>query len=688
MIGLKTLKLTNFTNIEEVYFDFTNRSTVLISGDIGSGKSSLFAAIAICFTDRRTGDSYRDYVRRGRKTARIELTAAFFGKEIKFDYKIYNKKYGAPMTRQISYDGQDYHNSDASSFLQSFNISFLDHIMFSMQGDRGIIKLRPSERASLLKNVMNFKPSEKIDILEQEILTSQEELTKSEIKKETLESQTETFHDLKRPLSETAIESHKVSLEKLKQELATLRVKEDRAKEVLETLKKKRDDREQSQNRKEALQRSITDSRVEISKIKSQLLDTTKDLSALPTKEAITKEVKELTTTAETERLKWKDLQETIETSTESINNQVVSISQLSTHIKAHEKGECTECGQSTDPKKVPELLQTLEEKKKIIDTLKQAKELAAEKESKAQEVMRAAKAKKAQLEYSIEQNVNLKIKYESMITRYNSRLDELETRIKKDSEYFEKLNNDVTTLSSEISELSAATVHALDTSSLLSDIQEVETILTNNRAVVEKNDLLKDLNEKAQKAKDKRLDTIKKLSAKVDSLILSIQTAKECKRILETVLPNFRTIKMCAELEDYINEFVQAIRPGLVTKLYQNKAGIEFLYSPHVPESDEEWLSAKMASGFEKELLATAWRVALGKAYGLTTLFLDEIDSAANSLMSEKMFSELARVPDFEQLFIISHRSSIALALTRERDNLSHYVAYNGEFMLQEEEQ
>lgn len=90
------------------------------------------------------------------------------------------------------------------------------------------------------------------------------------------------------------------------------------------------------------------------------------------------------------------------------------------------------------------------------------------------------------------------------------------------------------------------------------------------------------------------------------------------------------------------------------------------------------------MASGFERELLSAAWRVALAKAYSLDILMLDEIDSAASVQASEKMFREIAALEGFEQLIVISHKPEVVDIVKSETDRVASYLVEDGTFTLQ----
>jgi DNA repair exonuclease SbcCD ATPase subunit len=157
MIVLQTLVLNNFMCIEHAEFDFTNNYITVFCGPNGSGKSSIFEAIALCWTERRRGDSYKDFIKHRAKSATVTLTATMYGEPIRFDIEILDKKGLAPFHRTIKYKTNTYTNSECTTLLSSFDIDYLQHIMFSMQGENNITDLRPAERTKLLKRIFNFE---------------------------------------------------------------------------------------------------------------------------------------------------------------------------------------------------------------------------------------------------------------------------------------------------------------------------------------------------------------------------------------------------------------------------------------------------------------------------------------------------------------------------------------------------
>ena len=89
---------------------------------------------------------------------------------------------------------------------------------------------------------------------------------------------------------------------------------------------------------------------------------------------------------------------------------------------------------------------------------------------------------------------------------------------------------------------------------------------------------------------------------------------------------------------------------------------------------------NAKMASGFEKDLLSLAFKVALCKLYNLSFAFFDEADGHSSDKNAEKLFKSLFTNGLFEQVFLISHKSTVKDVV---KSNVLVYYVKNGAFSL-----
>jgi DNA repair exonuclease SbcCD ATPase subunit len=103
--------------------------------------------------------------------------------------------------------------------------------------------------------------------------------------------------------------------------------------------------------------------------------------------------------------------------------------------------------------------------------------------------------------------------------------------------------------------------------------------------------------------------------------------------------------------IKQKMNDFFQKAYGEYLIDFRQVDRGIEFFYS----ENSNDWHPVSMLSGFEKQIFATSFRIALTHLQNLNFLVLDEIDSDASTTASLKLYKAVLN-ENFEQIFVISH--------------------------------
>jgi hypothetical protein len=133
---------------------------------------------------------------------------------------------------------------------------------------------------------------------------------------------------------------------------------------------------------------------------------------------------------------------------------------------------------------------------------------------------------------------------------------------------------------------------------------------------------------------------------------------------------------------------------PDFYVKLFFNKKGVEFYfteekgYCEKEKEMDKDSLiNIKLASGFQKALLSTAFKIALCRAYQLSLLILDESDASSNDENSENMFDTILNSGFFEQTIIITHKKLIRDLILSKVSDYKMYQAKNFKFSESEDD-
>jgi chromosome segregation ATPase len=127
-------------------------------------------------------------------------------------------------------------------------------------------------------------------------------------------------------------------------------------------------------------------------------------------------------------------------------------------------------------------------------------------------------------------------------------------------------------------------------------------------------------------------------------------------------MLRNYRVVETSQQLEAGMNEIIHCVFPDYVVRLEQTSTGVKFFYSHTTSATSKtnNWLGAKMSSGFERSLLNAAFRLTLCREYGLPICLLDEIDGHADDDSSQALYEFIFSCGLFQQSFIISHKKII----------------------------
>ena len=88
MITLKTLHIENFMSIDCLDLEFSDNQITAITGQNGSGKSSLIYAIALALTGYKKGEPYKDYIKTGKESAKVTMEVFLKGLPAYFDIEI------------------------------------------------------------------------------------------------------------------------------------------------------------------------------------------------------------------------------------------------------------------------------------------------------------------------------------------------------------------------------------------------------------------------------------------------------------------------------------------------------------------------------------------------------------------------------------------------------------------------
>ena len=409
-------------------------------------------------------------------------------------------------------------------------------------------------------------------------------------------------------------------------------------------------------------------------------------LLTLPNPDKLEEEIKEKTAAIESFKTLVDQNHILIQEKEAALSSRQSRILELKNHIVAHKQGICPQCGQDTHPETVPELEATLVSIEKLHTELLTQRATLEIAEKTAERNISTYQAAIPNLREKIKSSADMKVQFESILKTVEESIKQADDIIDARKATLQEVEKQVKDLEQQIDEISPKLVRTVPTDALQIERTQLEAKLRDNLAVNARNEVIRRKNVETKAKEEENKKNLADLNRQQNDILASTNNYREAKRILEVDLPNYIIVKACSKLEKHINHFISEVKPGMVVRLFQARSGVEFFYSPNGEVANpEDWTSTKMASGFEKELLSSSWRVALARAYNLTALMLDEVDSAANTFSSEKMFREIANLVGFEQLFIVSHKPEVVDILLQENDRVTAFYVNEGTFTRQE---
>lgn len=686
MITLQRLTLENFMNIESADLDFSSSYLNIFTGPNGAGKSSIIEAIAICLTERKRGDSFKDFIKHGNSVATIHLEATYQDNPVVFDVELINKTGWAPFKRLIKYKGITYKNSECSPLLDSFGVDYLQHIMFSLQGENNVVDLKPAERTKVLKRIFDFELKPQLDILESRISQDEQALLVAQTQYDTLSVREFSSQAEKEELSAAQVKRYEMGLEEVERKLKDVEQHAFRATTIQRDI-------EASTAKIKALEEQITTAQQTIAKLtkdidalRSDISTYTANLEDLEQDEEVQSQIDKKSTTISSLTSLLEQNERLIAEKQEALDSVYPQLVELTTHIEAHKKGTCPSCGQKTQPESVPEM-------EKAKEQLADERAILQTEQAELQKVREESRRTIARLENEISNHRHTLVNNNRTREQYEQFIARMENDIVAHEQRIADLKNNIVSLNASLASAQhelAALIESqqdieVDINQLYTDRTRLKKLLDDNNIAKALNASIRQQNAQLEKEREQVEQQLQDLIVQQNALSANLTHYRDAKRILSVDLPNYIIVKACSKLEKHINSFIANVKPGMVVRLLQSRRGVDFFYSPKGEDTDvDEWMSTKMASGFERELLSAAWRVALAKAYSLDILMLDEIDSAASVEASEKMFREIAALEGFEQLFIISHKPELVEIVQTETDRVSAYTVDNGTFTLQ----
>jgi len=707
---IRSLSLKNFQSIEKADLTF-DKGIIVLYGENGHGKSSVFNAIAFCISEYRKGSSWGDYIRKGEKDMEIHMVLQMTEdpKDIMvFDYSGISEP-SETLTKVVSYKGRTYSsNSEVSDFLSSyFDQSMLENVVFSLQESQPIAKLKPSETRDIFKKVFNSEFPDIVESIRDELETKKNEEKTLQAHVDALTNKIYNFFDIDK-VDISRLNELEQEL-KSSQEQEIIKIKLSALAEKTKEIAKKNEKISKLEEDKIVANLDLATSLQDIDTLKDKLAQAEQgDLEPLKKElEYANNALKEQNDILDvfSNSFSVKDVQKEIDDFSETIDSriqkgfemeaeEIASISVLRKHIDAHKKGVCETCGQKTDIdsvqnfenqmgsletkiQKIKDKIQNLKQEKIVFtQTKKQDIDSYNKTLIEKQKVVKEYQDKITPIKYKI-------LQQEQIPKTIQANIDGALELIKVKHNSIEKISQDIKYLEEDVKSIQLwctqnQVEHNLETTRESKEIQnEIKDI--NSKVEANKQKLI--LNKKLEDEQIEDQTKIKDFNEKLNRVSLRLKELKTLQKIFDTEFPNFINIKACAILESYMNSVFANIKPEFEVKVVQDKKGISLTYRA---KKDSSFIPAYMCSGFETALMSMAFRVSISTAYGMDfPLLLDEVDGPASEESSGKVFQRLSDIDGFPQIFVISHRPS-AISILKENGAVVWNVV-NGNFIRME---
>jgi DNA repair exonuclease SbcCD ATPase subunit len=687
---LLKFKAKNFKNLVDTEIDFSNYN--LISGDNGSGKSSILQGITYCLTDRLP-EKLSEYIRWGEK--QFELVLDFEHNSNRYHYAV---KYSNASKKELTVNDKDFfRGSDATNQISKLvNADLLLYSSISEQGQSYSILLEsPAERLKKFKSILGIDKlikivedlkkdistkkvecevvKKEIDLLSSREFTFLEEFVLndiSEVKKslDIQESYREIFNN-----NENLRKQYELELDKYSRDLITL---ESLKKDLIEKTSKLNSLNKENFNESKYNTLLLKSKQLELDK--SEYLNKKSNWEKYENtkKNLFNKKdsVNDKKSAIKLYRVSSLDFDDSyLKELNERILDRSFNLKTLKNHERLAKEGKCSTCGQDFkhDVKSIISDINDLESEISILkDEYQTKKSIWDELQKKNQDNLKnkeIIQVYENELEGILKEIESLVVVTEPTEIKFDfTFLSELDILEKQKLEY-DKIKNLIDSLQKEIETLKFQIDSLLSISKPIQPIYDKhlfnETIYDSLKKELnvyeEKQSRLKFIqehNKKIEQEEENNKTLIKNKETIYYSTMGDISILEESRNIIDKQFSSYLIEKGTQYVEYKMNNFFQKCysRYTVFFRQTESKNSIDFFYN----DINGKGGSASLCSGFEKQLLSVAFRVALASITGIGFLILDEIDSDASEENSISLYSNLIDSNLFSQIISISHKN------------------------------
>ena len=684
---ITSIYLENFGIVKKFSKQFDKKITV-VSGENGQGKSTILNAIRLTVFDDYKG-TLEDYI--NWDADYFKAVICFVHKGIQYESSVY---YNGTTDRELKYADKVLKGEEAKRKLKElFDIDLLKAAMLAVEQQIDIVNTKPAERREYLKKIYDIEFKNQIVNLEDECKDYDLELAKK------TGIQTEIQHRQYSVPEKIPLPFDKDSYILRQENLNTMR-------KLLSDTERQADEYQQLKTELDSLQSKKAETESALVKICVDIECFNKDLAGLPDKRQRSLETLE---TKKTDQIKKNSLAlseiqiriEELERESNNIhlerlplfdNDAYTKVSQelYAKKAKLNELQKVTDicpmCGQSINSpehieKRKTEINELSQSITALTDTfvqLTQAKKRRETAELNNKQKTDLKKALTSKILVEQERQKTETVSGQAILNSIDSEISHLDESISLEKQHLEELlktkqeaqhtfniqSSDITSKIQLITD-KIACISLQPTDETRQRIIMLEQELKEYDSIVSRNEEIEKIILAVTEQKKQDESQLESFKDEIQVLNRLIEDTKLSIKILKTEFPVYVISRVVKDIEMSMNDFLRKTYGGRYKiEVKDKKNALHILYGPKKKD-------VSLASGYEKQVFSSAFRLALCKAMGNKSLVCDEIDSAASEKNSEVLYTTLGELigQGIDQMICISHKTSTRNLLENDFD-------------------
>jgi DNA repair exonuclease SbcCD ATPase subunit len=682
-----SISLENFGIVKAFSKRFT-KTILVLSGENGCGKSTILKAILLAVFDDYEG-VLSDYV--NWDSSYFHVIVNFTHRGVGYESGV---RYDGATDRTLRFGGKVLKGEEAKKKLKEiFDVDLLKAAMLAVEQQIDVVRTKPAERRDYLKRIYDIEFKRQISALEDEIKGHELELAKRTAAQAEIENRRYSVPErLARPFDEKEYERNKSELNLARKTLTDI---EGRLRVY-----------QQAKYDVDTLTRQINRLNIQIESVGKEIIQIGGSLAGLPEKkrvllEGLKNKKRNQLKINEKESADSTARSASIENERKAVylerlplfdSDEYTRISQELYTKKSRLKelqsdtDVCPACGQSINaPEHIEKRKIEIEElANSILDLTNHFAKLSASKKNR-EEADERNKQKTDRKVYLDNQSALESEKRRAIQLRGQSEIDKIDSEISRlDSDSVseekhlreiastkEKSRDNLIVQSQDVqkrlddAKLKAAEYPDLPVEETRQKIVGLEEAVKSYDDIVSRNQEIEKMERQAALQKERDAKQLEAIKDEVQVLNKLIADAKVGAKILKVEFPVYVISRVVKDIEKSMNDFLKKTYGGRYNvEVSDKRNALHILYGPKRKD-------VSLASGYEKQVFSSAFRLALCHVVGVKSVLLDEVDSAASDKNSEALYNVLGELigNGIDQMIVISHKSSTRSLLESDYD-------------------